>query len=308
VLLAQTVGTPAPFTAHRAPRLCRCRRHDGPAWTRHPSTNCFNGRGATSLSGNLASGFNYTVERCEAACDARTGCTAICLGPGPKPVPVPPPGPPPPPPSPDAPMQRVDIPAATVQAHGAACLAGQAPNYEIRRNTSSDHWIIFLQGGGWCYGATPNATIQLCAAHAGLKPHLDQAGREEKPERGALYGGFLSGDRSVNPDFYTWNAVYVPNCNFASFASSRPDPIVIPRGATNGSDAAIYLRGRNTFDAIIADLLASQSMSRATEIILSGGSSGGLGVLYNVDHLATLLPKPAPRLTGFVDAGFFMGE
>lgn len=46
-------------------------------------------------------------------------------------------------------------------------------------------------------------------------------------------------------------------------------------------------------------------MGRATEIILSGGSAGGLAVFYNLDHLATLLPKGV-RLTGFPDAGFFL--
>ena len=49
-------------------------------------------------------------------------------------------------------------------------------------------------------------------------------------------------------------------------------------------------------------------MDKATDIILSGGSAGGLGVFYNLDHLATLLPSLAPKasLKGFPDAGFFM--
>jgi hypothetical protein len=293
---------------HRHPALTTY-THNASGWAQHTSTNCFSGRGATSLTGNLAPGFNFTVERCETACLAHAGCTAICLGPAKPKPPAPPPGPPAPPPTPDAPMQRVLIPPESVQEHGAACLSGAPPNYEVRRNTSSARWIIFLEGGGWCFGNTTNATVKLCAAHAGLKPHMKGWAEEGgRTSRGALYGGFLSGDRGINPDFYTWNAVYVPNCNFASFASSRPDPVVIPGGASNGSDAKIFLRGRNTFDAVIADLLGRQNMSQATDVILSGGSSGGLGVLYNIDHLATLLPKPGPRLTGFADAGFFMGE
>jgi hypothetical protein len=46
-------------------------------------------------------------------------------------------------------------------------------------------------------------------------------------------------------------------------------------------------------------------MDKATDIILSGGSAGGLAVFYNLDHFATLLPKSV-RLVGFPDAGFFM--
>ena len=46
-------------------------------------------------------------------------------------------------------------------------------------------------------------------------------------------------------------------------------------------------------------------LSQASEVILSGGSAGGLGVFYNLDHLTTLLPA-AVRVTGFPDAGYFM--
>jgi hypothetical protein len=46
-------------------------------------------------------------------------------------------------------------------------------------------------------------------------------------------------------------------------------------------------------------------MSGATEVVLSGGSAGGLAVFFNLDHLATLLPVGV-RLTGFPDAGFFL--
>ena len=45
-------------------------------------------------------------------------------------------------------------------------------------------------------------------------------------------------------------------------------------------------------------------MDKATEVILSGGSAGGLAVFYNLDHLADLL-GPSVLLTGFPDAGFF---
>merc|ERR1711865_1073070 len=49
----------------------------------------------------------------------------------------------------------------------------------------------------------------------------------------------------------------------------------------------------------------NHGMSKATELILSGGSAGGLAVFYNLDHLATMVSKTV-RLTGFPDAGFFL--
>jgi hypothetical protein len=65
------------------------------------------------------------------------------------------------------------------------------------------------------------------------------------------------------------------------------------------------MRGRNNFNGVISYLLTTELMSSATDVILSGGSAGGLAVFYNLDHLATLLPKTT-RLTGFPDAGYFM--
>jgi hypothetical protein len=46
-------------------------------------------------------------------------------------------------------------------------------------------------------------------------------------------------------------------------------------------------------------------MSNATEVILSGGSAGGLAVFYNLDHLADVLGASI-KLTGFPDAGYFL--
>merc|ERR1712227_415074 len=70
----------------------------------------------------------------------------------------------------------------------------------------------------------------------------------------------------------------------------------------------MWMRGRPSFDAVIHDLRARNGMANATEIILSGGSAGGLAVFFNLDHLASLLraSNSSARLTGFPDAGFFL--
>ena len=79
-----------------------------------------------------------------------------------------------------------------------------------------------------------------------------------------LYGGVLSGNRAVNPDFWHWNAVFVTYCDFASFGSSRAQPIVI--AGTNGEkDQFMYMRGRNNFNA--GDTLAAAA--RTIEIPLA---------------------------------------
>jgi len=115
----------------------------------------------------------------------------------------------------------------------------------------------------------------------------------------------MAQDPAVNPDFHTWNKVMMHYCDGASFGGGRVDPI--PVSTHDGRPAKMWMRGRNNFDAIIHFLLTNTSMGMgvASEIILSGGSAGGLAVFYNLDYLATLLPSGV-RLTGFPDAGFFL--
>jgi hypothetical protein len=107
----------------------------------------------------------------------------------------------------------------------------------------------------------------------------------------------------TNPDFYSWNKAFIHYCDGASMGSSATEPI--PCSDASGRPTTMWMRGRNNFDAIVAYLQTTYSMSLATEVILSGGSAGGLAVFYNLDHLRSLLAAPT-RLVGFPDAGFFL--
>ena len=187
----------------------------------------------------------------------------------------------------------------------AKCLSGAAPTYLLRRNTSSTRWLIFLEGGGWCYGNTTASTISSCSQRAGagaamLRRSIDNDVLD--------YGGILGRNSTTNPQFYTWNVAFLHYCDGASFGSNRQAPINITK--PDGTKQQIYMRGRSNFDALISDLLLHHGMDMATDIILSGGSAGGLAVFYNLDHLAKdLLPlhiNHTIRVTGFPDAGFFM--
>jgi len=186
------------------------------------------------------------------------------------------------------------VPQATADKLGAKCLGGGPPAYNFRLNPNSDKWILFLEGGGWCYGPDFNSTVASCRGRAST------AFTTSAPAADG-YGGVLSSNPAINPDFHTWNAVFIRYCDGASFGGARTDPV--PGDASHPGE--IWLRGKNVFTAVIADLIASRGMDAATEVILSGGSAGGLAVFYNLDHLATLLP-PTTRLTGFPDAGFFL--
>ena len=207
------------------------------------------------------------------------------------------------------------LPQDVADAFGAACLDGSPPQYELFRNESSQKWILFLEGGGWCYGQTPNATKKSCAGRGGFvwPPTSEiQSGSASKNEAAADrsafggsadIGGIMAQDPAINPDFHSWNKVFVHYCDGASFGGFATDPVAV--STRDGKPAQMWLRGRGNFNAMISYLQLTLGMDKATEVILSGGSAGGLAVFYNLDHLATLLPRTT-RLTGFPDAGFFL--
>ena len=191
------------------------------------------------------------------------------------------------------------VPQTTADEHGAKCLGGGSPAYNFRlsdsNSSNSDKWVLFLEGGGWCFGTDFNSTVASCRGRASFAQHA-LAGTAVD-----LYGGILSSNATTNPDFHDWNAVFIRYCDGASFGGARIDSI--PGDASHTGE--IWLRGRSVFTAVIADLGASRGMTAPAEVILSGGSAGGLAVLFNLDHLRELLPA-ATKLVGFPDAGFFL--
>ena len=87
--------------------------------------------------------------------------------------------------------------------------------------------MLFLEGGGWCYGVTANLTKQSCAGRGGgsWPPTTDVAAAAsvfpfselEKVSGGSDIGGVMSQDPALNPDFYTWNKAFMHYCDGASF-------------------------------------------------------------------------------------------
>lgn len=75
--------------------------------------------------------------------------------------------------------------------------------------------------------------------------------------------------------------------------------VLAPSAATWG----FYFAGHFIFEAIVADLRAKAGLGKASDVILSGDSAGGIGVWPNLDWLAEQLP--AARVVGAPIAGFY---
>jgi hypothetical protein len=133
------------------------------------------------------------------------------------------------------------LPSAFADKFGAKCLDGSPPSYYVSLNKTSSQWVLFLEGGGWCYGATVAAATASCASRGGAQwppksgdydSSMGTEGRAPQVGGGnsADVGGIMSSNPAINPDFHTWNKVFMHYCDGSSFGGGRPDPIAVTRG------------------------------------------------------------------------------
>lgn len=177
------------------------------------------------------------------------------------------------------------------ETRGAACLDGSPPGYWMRPGSAgnSDKWVLHAQGGGWCYDE------ESCAGRAKMALGSSKFWNNVT----ACYGscdGILSADPTTNPDFYEWNAVFIGYCDGTSMT-----------GALEGAHEGLMYRGRANLDAVL-DSLFARGMNKASDVIFTGGSAGGLATYLNVDYVAERVRalSPSAKVVGLGDAGFFL--
>ena len=70
----------------------------------------------------------------------------------------------------------------------------------------------------------------------------------------------------------------------------------------------IYLRGGRIVTAVMSFLMSAHGMASATDVILTGGSSGGMAVYLVCDRIADQIraANPKIRVTCLADAGMFL--
>lgn len=177
---------------------------------------------------------------------------------------------------------------------GAVCLDGTAPGfYYAAANKTSDtnKWVLYFKGGGWCYNE------KSCASRA--KTNL---GSSKYFPKQFSFGGPMDSEPSVNPDFATFNRVVLWYCDGASFSGNKDEAVTV-------GDQTLYFRGARILDAMLDTLIADHGLGKATDVLLSGGSAGGLSTYLHADHVGKYLKAKGAPLTTYKAApvsGFFL--
>ena len=198
---------------------------------------------------------------------------------------------------------------------GAVCLDGTTPAMYYR-NASNDRaatsWVIYFKGGGWCglpeagSGAKspglPGGGFDDCAHRAATI----LGGSSHLPSEFGYDGGPIDPDPRSNPAFADFHHVVAWYCDGASFTGDRDAPLTWPNPWTSGREnVTLYFRGRRVLDFMLDTLITKFGLSNAQEVLISGGSAGGLASFVHADHIAARLPSSVRRIGAAPISGFF---
>nr|XP_011418813.2 palmitoleoyl-protein carboxylesterase notum1 [Crassostrea gigas] len=168
------------------------------------------------------------------------------------------------------------------------CNDGSRAGYYLRKSHGSKKWIIFLEGGWYCFD---RFSCELRWSSKMRKYMTSNGWPEYKTGT-----GILSWDPKENPYYFNANIVYVPYCSSDSWTGT----------SLRNGDGYAFL-GSYIIEEVIRDLIP-RGLARGKKLFLTGTSAGGTGVLMNLDRVADLVKSLAPRVEvrGIADSGWFL--
>lgn len=214
-------------------------------------------------------------------------------------------------------LQRYQVDTALFP--DALCNNGDAAVFFFRpaEDGSRDKWLINLNGGGSCSSGN-NCAARWCWCRSTDGPegcpfaetttnfsmgNMNGDGRARIGEAGI----FRRGDPQRPNPLGDYNQVRVVYCSSDTWSGTRRD---VPLSATHPKtgvevDYSIHFLGSRILDAVLTILrhergarplytidgasIALPDLDEATEVVLSGGSAGGAGVIFNLDRVADRL-------------------
>ncbi|XP_068633983.1 palmitoleoyl-protein carboxylesterase NOTUM [Battus philenor] len=165
------------------------------------------------------------------------------------------------------------------------CNDGTSAGYYFRRGSNTQHWVVYLEGGGYCWD------MASCSARWRRRPGLMSSSRWPRARRAPA---LLSADPAINPLWYDSNHILLPYCSSDMWTGTR----VIPKENTNFTFA-----GRLIVRSVIFDLLELGLVGR---LLLVGSSAGAAGVMLNADATRRSLRPYGVRVAAIADSGWFL--
>ncbi|CAG9825104.1 unnamed protein product [Phaedon cochleariae] len=170
------------------------------------------------------------------------------------------------------------------------CNDGSQAGFYLRKSQSSKKWIIFLEGGWYCYDS------HTCRNRWLKQRHFMTSSKW--PETRDV-GGILSPNPKENPFWHNANHVFVPYCTSDSWSGTKPP-----------SPSQLFsFMGSFVVRQVVRDLVPL-GLENSTDLLLAGSSAGGTGVMINLDYVKELLHEELKlthiNVRGVSDSGWFL--
>ncbi|MCJ8737477.1 hypothetical protein PDJAM_G00024420 [Pangasius djambal] len=169
------------------------------------------------------------------------------------------------------------------------CNDGTPAGYYIKESRGSRRWLLFLEGGWYCFNK------QNCDTRYDTMRRLMSSTRWPQTRTGT---GILSPQPEENPHWWNANMVFIPYCSSDVWSGASPK--------TDQNDYAFM--GSLIIQEVVKELL-TKGLDNAKVLLLAGSSAGGTGVLLNVDRVAELLKSlghSSVQVRGLADSGWFL--
>ena len=177
----------------------------------------------------------------------------------------------------------VYVPLPNDTSPGGKCMDGTMAGYYIRRgaitntnnsdnNSSSSVFVIYLKGGGACMDK------ESCDKRSNTS-----LGSSNFWPDSMIGTKFQSQDCNINPDFCNTTAVYITSDTHRGMNVNPSEEVSF----------GYYFDGHLNFIAIIEHLVNNYGLGNADYVLLTGGSAGSIGAIFNVDWLAERLQNNA---------------
>ena len=186
---------------------------------------------------------------------------------------------------------------------GAKCQDGSPYKFLVHKGSGSGakKFQFYFRGAAYC-GVNGNDILYECYTRSltflGSSSGYGANGTEYQMNFSA---GYVSMDKEVNPKFYNWNIFYIIYCDGMMGQGSLEDPILY-----NGT-IPIWFRGFNNTLAVFEYARKNMGLFEAEEVLLTGGSSGGITSMIWSSFLQDYFPKHL-KVFGLSDAGMFLDE
>ncbi len=182
----------------------------------------------------------------------------------------------------------------------ARCLDGTNYKFHFMKGWGSgaDKFIFDWQGAAFC-GADGVNILESCYNRS----QGEYGSSNSWGDNNSLYPttdswGYFASVKDFNPIFYNWNKIFFISCDGANHQGYLKEPIYY-------NETVMWFRGFNNTLSTFQYMRDNYNLFNASEVILSGGSSGGLAAYPWMSYLQDYFPSNV-KLMGMPDAGFFL--